>query len=381
MQAFPITGEAAISEASVTADVVEAQAPEREPDLLLPSDPQSFFLAGLFLLALLAAFYVASDIVLPLVLAIVLKMLLNPAVRFSERLHVPRALGALLVMALLVCGVIGFGMALSGPATSWAGKLPTAFPLLEDRLGFLREPIAVVQRFLDKAQHVAEGPNTPAAVVTVQSGSSLAGTLLASTRAFAGTTFTTLLILYFLLLSGDTFLRRLVEILPRFSDKRQAVEIVQQIERDISAYLVTITLMNLAVGAATAVMAWIFGMADPLLWGAVAFVLNYVPLLGPVIGGGVLTLAGLLSFASLTWMLVPALVYFGIHLVESQVVTPLLLAKRFTLNPVLVVLTLVFWYWMWGVPGAMLGVPMLAIIKIVCDRIRPLGAIGHFIGG
>jgi len=381
MQAFPITGEAAITEASATVEAVGAEAPDREPDLLLPSDPQSFFLGGLFLLALLAAFYAASDIVLPVVLAIVLKLLLHPAVRFAERLHVPRFLGALLVLALLCCGVIGFGLALSGPAASWAGKLPTAVPLLEEHLGFLRQPVAVVQKFLDKAQHVAEGANTPPTVITVQSGSGLASTLFASTRAFAGTTLTTLLMLYFLLLSGDTFLRRLVEILPRFSDKRQAVEIVQQIERDISAYLVTITLMNLAVGAATAMMAWALGMADPLLWGAIAFLLNYVPLLGPVIGGGVLALAGLLSFASLTWMLVPALVYFAIHLAESQVVTPLLLAKRFTLNPVLVVLTLVFWYWMWGVPGAMLGVPMLAIIKIVCDRVRPLGAIGHFIGG
>jgi predicted PurR-regulated permease PerM len=181
--------------------------------------------------------------------------------------------------------------------------------------------------------------------------------------------------------SGGIFLRRIVEILPTFGNKRQAVDISQQIQGDISAYLVTITAMNAAVGMATAGAMYLCGLRDPLLWGTTAFLLNYIPILGPLFGTVVFLLVGMSSFDSLWWALLPASVYFGIHLVEGETLTPMLLARRFTLNPVLVILSLVFWFWMWGVPGAILSVPLLAIFKIVCDRLRPLKALGHFLEG
>ena len=206
-------------------------------------------------------------------------------------------------------------------------------------------------------------------------------TLFSSTRAFAAGFLETVLVLFFLLLSGDTLLRRLVEVLPRFGDKRQAIEISQHIEHDISAYLVTITIMNAAVGLATALAMWLCGLGDPVLWGAVAFLLNYVPILGPMIGVVMFTLAGLLTAKTLWPALLPAGLYLVIHLAEGETITPMLLARRFTLNPLLVILALIFWYWMWGVPGAILAVPMLAITKIVCDRIRMLAPFGHFLEG
>ena len=206
-------------------------------------------------------------------------------------------------------------------------------------------------------------------------------TLFTGTRAIAAGLFETVLVLFFLLLAGDVFLRRLVEILPRFRDKRQAVDISQQIERDISVYLVTITLMNAMVGIATALVMWLCGLGDPLLWGAVAFLLNYVPILGPLLGVVTFVLAGLLTSDTLWGALLPAGLYLAIHLLEGETITPMLLARRFTLNPVLVILSLIFWYWMWGVPGAILSVPMLAIIKIICDRVQTLAALGHFLEG
>jgi predicted PurR-regulated permease PerM len=182
-------------------------------------------------------------------------------------------------------------------------------------------------------------------------------------------------------MSGDIFLHRLVEILPRFSSKRQVVEISQQIESDISAYLVTITIMSAAVGVATGLAMWLTGVGDPILWGTVALLLNYVPILGPIFAVLILFLAGLLTHDALWQALLPAGLYLGFHIVESQTITPMLLAKRFTLNPVLVIISLVFWFWMWGIPGAILAVPMLAITKIICDRLRPLAAFGHFLEG
>jgi len=189
------------------------------------------------------------------------------------------------------------------------------------------------------------------------------------------------LFLYFLLVSSDSFLRRFVEILPSFGNKRQAVEIAQQIQSDISAYLVTITAMNALVGVATGFVMWSTGAGDPVLWGTVAFMLNFAPILGPVAGMIIFLLVGLLTIDKIWQALLPCALYASIHLIEGEIVTPMLLARRFTLNPLLVILSLVFWFWMWGIPGAILSVPMLAIVKIVCDRIRPLAALGHIIGG
>jgi predicted PurR-regulated permease PerM len=190
-----------------------------------------------------------------------------------------------------------------------------------------------------------------------------------------------MLFLMFLLASGDIFLRRLVEVLPHLSNKRRAVDISRQIEHDISAYLVTITIINGAVGILTALVMWLTGVGDPILWGAVAFLLHYVPIIGWIATSAVLLLAGLLTNDALWQALVPAGLYVAIHVIAGEAITPMLLARRFTLNPVVLVVAAVFWFWMWGIVGAVVAVPMLAIIKIVCDRIQPLAALGHFLEG
>jgi predicted PurR-regulated permease PerM len=348
-----------------------------EDELPIPSDINAVFLGGLFVLAVLALCYVAAEIALPIVLAFVLSLVLQPAMRALERLHLPRAIAAVLIILVLFGTLGGLGAVLSGPAASWAQKLPTGIPKLQERLSFLSRPIAAVEKFAEQAQGLTQGDAPKAVPVTVQ-GSGLSDRLISGTRYLASGLLQTVLVLFFLLVSGDTFLRRLVEILPRFKNKRQAVDISQQIESDVSAYLFTITIMNLAVGVATALAMALCGLGDPLLWGAVAFLLNYIPILGPMIGVVVLLLAGLLSINSLWVAFLPAGLYLLIHLAEGETLTPMLLARRFTINPVLVVLSLVFWYWMWGVPGAVLSTPMLAITKIICDRIRPLMAFGHF---
>ena len=351
-----------------------------ESEMPLPSNPQTFFLGGIFALGVFFTLYLASTIVLPVMLAFVLKLLLQPAVRLLERAFIPRSLGALLAILLVIGALGGIGAALSVPATTWAQRLPEGFPRLESHLAVLQGPIHALQSFIQKAEQVASSPG-PGRTVAVRSDAGLTGALVEGARVVLDGLFTTILVLYFLLVSGDTFLRRFVEVLPKFSDKRQAVDISQQIEADISSYLLTITAMNAAVGVATAAAMYFCGVGDPLLWGATAFLLNYVPILGPLFGTVVFLLVGMLAFENLWWALLPPALYFGIHLVEGETLTPMLLARRFTLNPVLVILSLVFWFWMWGVPGAILAVPMLAITKIVCDDIRPLRAIGHFLEG
>jgi predicted PurR-regulated permease PerM len=348
-------------------------------DVPMPPDITAVFQGGIFLLMLLGACYAAAEIVLPIVLALVLMLVLQPAMRFLERWHLPRGLAALALIVMLFGALIGLGTALSGPASTWAQKLPEGIPKLQERLSFLSEPVAALQKLVTRAEGL--GSAEANAISVKVEGTGLSDRLITGTRHIVAGSLETVLVLFFLLISGDTFLRRLVEILPRFKNKRQAVDISNQIENDISAYLFTITIMNGAVGVATGIAVALIGLGDPLLWGTVAFLLNFVPVLGPMIGVVVFLMAGLLKIDTLWLAFLPAALYLAIHLVEGETVTPMLLARRFTINPVLVIISLVFWYWMWGVPGAILATPMLAVTKIVCDRIQSLAPFGHFIEG
>jgi len=380
----------ASSIAHVMDDAVEAvresvpttAAREEREAMPLPTEPRTIFLGGLFFLAALAALYVASPIVLPVVLAIVLKLLLQPLVRVTDRIGIPRAVGSVLAMVLLLVVLAALISGLTGPAASWAGKLPDAIPQIQHELAFLARPIGSLEWMLSQLQSITgaggEGamPQAPAL-----HSINLVGAVFSGTATVAGGLFTTLIVLFYLLVSGETFLRRFVEILPSFAEKRQAVEITLHIEQNVSAYLITVTLINFVVGVLTFGIMAVCGVANPLLWGVVAFVLNFVPILGAMVGIVLFLMASVLSLGVNWWALLPVGLYFLVHILEGEIVTPMLLARRFTINPVAVILALIFWYWMWGVPGAILAVPMLAIIKIVCDDLAPLRAFGHFLEG
>jgi predicted PurR-regulated permease PerM len=378
-------GEAIEDEVQTIAERVteDTRSDEEREDMPLPTEPRSIFLGGLFALALLAALYVAAEIVLPVVLAIVLKLLLQPFVRVLDRLRVPRGIGALLALVLLIAAMVALMSALAGPATSWAGKLPGVLPDLQEKLAFLKRPIASLQYFVQQLDSMTGGGGPAAAAPEAHAShaANLLSVLFSGTTTVAAGLFTTFIVLFYLLVSGETFLLRLVEILPRFGSKRQAVEISLHIQEHISAYLITVTLINVVVGLATMAIMWFCGVDDPLLWGVIAFVLNYVPILGPTVGVMLFGMAGIVSLGISWFALLPAGLYLGVHVLEGEIFTPMLLARRFTINPVAVILALVFWYWMWGVTGAILAVPMLAIVKIICDDLRPLRAFGHFLEG
>jgi len=356
-----------------TRDETPVEPPDLPEETGELKDPALQIQIVLLIIALLTVSYFASDIILPIVLAFMLNLLFQPGMRLFEKLHMPRMLAAFILLFSSFSVIVGFGAALSSPATSWAQKLPGGFTRLQERLHFLDEPISTLQTFLRQFDALSHASGS--------AGPTFTEMLLKGTQHFASGFFETLLILFFLLVSGDTFLRRTVEIVPEFRNKRRVVELSQQVEKNISVYLVTVTLMNAAVGVATALAMWACGIADPLLWGGIAFCLNYVQIIGPFVGVGLFFFVGLLAIDNLWQALLPAGLYLLIHLIEGEAITPMLLARRFTLNPVLVVISLVFWFWMWGVPGAVLAVPMLAILKIICDGLKPLNAIGHFLEG
>ena len=346
----------------------------------------------LLLLTVMGVFYTlyfTSDIVLPFVLAGVLNLLLSQPMRFLNlRLRIPKPIAALLLIGLLF-GIVGaIGAAISVPASGWIARAPESLPALQHKLSFLNEPIHAVQNGMGKLQALMDQGGAAPNVRTVtvqQSGASgltsVGSSILLGTRAFLGQLFSMLLMLFFLLYEGDSLLRRFVEIMPTWADKRRTVQIATEIEHNVSLYLATITVMNLLVGALNFAQCAALGLPNPLLWGVLAFLLNYIPIIGPFTGIVVYFCVGLFGFPSALHALLPPAIYLGVHLLEGETVTPLLLAKRFTLNPVLVMASLLFWDWLWGIPGAFLSVPLLAVFKIVCDHIDSLPAIGHIVGG
>jgi predicted PurR-regulated permease PerM len=347
------------------------------------SSPLSSGVVILAVLALIAALYIGKEVVLPIALAIVLKLLLQPVLNFlCTYLRLPTAVGALILICGLFAAIGAVAFTVSGPASGWIEKAPKVLPAIKEKLVPLRQPIEYVQNAFkeieDAAAPAGQGEKAPA--VAVKDHSEMAGKLALGTLTMMGRLLATMVVLFFLLAAGDRLLRGFIEVLPTFSDKRQAAGIASEIQRQIGGYLITISLMNFAVGVVAGLAMWACGLGDPVLWGAFAFLLNYVPIMGPLTGIGVLLVAGIVT---LDWpwpALLPAACYTMIHIAEGEVITPLLLAKRFTLNPVVVIVSLFFWHALWGIPGALLAVPLLAMFKIICDRVEPLQPVGHIIG-
>jgi predicted PurR-regulated permease PerM len=347
----------------------------------LPTDARSVGIIILCLVAIGWTLYVGREVVLPLALALVLKLLLQPAMRFLHaRLRLPQVLAAVLLILCVFGTIAAVGFTVSVPAANWIQKAPESLPLLKEKLAVLRQPIDYIQSAFKELGSIASPSGEGGQAVTVTQGGGLLGHVAIGTATTLTRFFTMIVCLFFLLASGDRLLRGLVEVLPRFKDKRQAVEIAGEIEENITGYLLTITMMNALVGIATGIAMQLCGLGDPVLWGVAAFLLNYIPILGPMCGIAMFLAAGIVSFDWPWWALVPAGIYLCIHIVEGETVTPMLLARRFTLNPVLVIVSLFVWHALWGIPGALLAVPLLAMAKIVCDRIDPLKPIGHIIG-
>jgi predicted PurR-regulated permease PerM len=208
----------------------------------------------------------------------------------------------------------------------------------------------------------------------------LSDTLVESVMSFFFEVMVVVILLYFLLASGDLFLRKLIGVLPKLADKKRAVQIARDIEENISIYLFTVTTINAALGiAAGLAMAWL-GMPNPALWGVLAGVSNFIPYVGAIGVAGVLGLVALTAFGSASAALVPPLVFLTITSIEGYLVTPWILGRRLTLNPVVVFVSLMFWGWLWGLPGGLLAAPILATFKIFCDHIEPLAPVGEFLG-
>ena len=340
----------------------------------------SFGVTVLAALAVLYTLYFAREFLLPVAFAILLDFFFSPLVRLLARWRIRPPVGAALVLVLIVGGVSGAVYELAGPMQSWVTRAPGAITAAQEKLRGLVAPFESVSETAERVERVATAAEeNPPERVVVQ-GPSIASRIFGTTQKLAAAVLQVLVLLYFLLAAGDLFLQKLVKILPRVRDKQAAVQAARKTEASISTYLLTATAINLGEATVVTGAMHLLGMPNPLLWGALVLVLEFIPYIGAAIITVILTLAAITTYDTVSQALLVPLVFVAINLIQGNFVSPLLLADRLTLNPVAVFVGLTFWWWVWGIPGAFLAVPMLAAFKIVCDHVPPLAAIGEFLG-
>jgi predicted PurR-regulated permease PerM len=333
--------------------------------------PARVAIVGLFVFAVVGVLALGRTFFVPLVGAIVLAMVLAPLVARLESLHVPRTAAALAAVAFLVL------------------TLFVAVDLLLDPLARLLDTLPSMQALLSRATRLARNLfGEPygnwikarfAEFAAQQSGTLSSGLFAQAAGASVGIG-TVLLLAFFLLASGDHFLQKLVQALPRIRDKVKAVQIVRTVQEEVSHYFVTVTLINLVLGTVIGLVCWYFDMPNALLWGAVVALFNFVPYIGPMASFTLISIASAANFLTISEALVVPLLFAVITLVEGQVLTPMIVGRRVALNPVVVFVSLMFWAWLWGVAGMILAVPMMLVAKIWSQRTESLASWSAFLG-
>lgn len=343
---------------------------------------KSLALTGLFVLAAFYTLYFMRAMLLPLVLALLLSYLLVPLVRGLNRLRIRPILGAAIVLIVLIGG-IGYAISyLSEPAAGWIEKAPYSISQLKQKLLPLKKPIDKVAQAtgeIDKLTTPDAPPTQTQPQTVVVKHSALSEVFLTQGPEFVASATLMFILLYFLLAYDGVFLDKVIRIAPRLEDKKRALSIMRDIESHVSRYLLTITAINIGLGIVVGTTVHFLGLRNPIMWGAMVALLNYVPYLGALTGIICMTLGAVLSFDSIGYALVFPTAYLVIAVLEGNFITPMVLGRSLTLNPVLILISLAFWGWMWGISGMILAVPILATFKIFCEHIEPMAPVAEFL--
>ncbi len=337
-------------------------------------------LVGLFVFAVFACLYFAADVFIPLVGAVLMGFTFAPLVRPLARRGVPSPLLAAFVLAALI-GLAALAItAVAAPAADWLDRMPKIARQLDQKFRPVRESVASVQKAstdvmnltnVDKKKRTTVVAATPTVMERMIAGAQHVGVNMAMM----------LVLLYFLLASGDMFKEKTVRLMPTFHDKRAVVSIINNIEHEVSSYLITILVINVALGAIIGGGLFAIGLSNALFWGIMAVVLNFIPYIGYLIGVSLVTIAALLQFPGIGDALLAPAVYTVVHVLESSFITPSLLGRRFTLNPVVVFLSVIMWTWLWGIPGALMAVPITVVMNVIFSHIPSLRPLNEYLSG
>lgn len=355
---------------------MDAPSPPSQPSSRGPSSRWVVFLA---VLAALYTLHAAAALVLPILIALLLALVLAPVVRVLRRCRIPSAVAAALVtMTVVASAAWGIEM-LAAPAAEWLGRAPQSLRQLERKLRPMKEPVEQVKRATEQMQKLAGSEDSPR---TVHVRSFDLGSVFVSGAGMLAAQIVVVVFLLFFLLASGSRLARCAGRLPRDRPRRKRMfAVARRIKRDVASYFGIITLINFGMGLTAGLTMVALGMPNPALWGAMTALLNYIPYAGAFLTVIVVAMVGLLSFDEVWRGLLPAAMIVLLHVLESNLVTPMLIGRRLTLPPLMVFLSLTIWTWMWGIAGAVLAVPLLIIFKVMADYVEALHPIAPFLGG
>lgn len=351
----------------------------------------------LLIMALLYTAYFAASLLIPIVLSIMLSLLLFPLVNFLNRLYIPRAVSAALLLVAIGIPFTLLGMQLVEPAQKWLERVPELTATLNEKVENIADALAPAEspavseevpeqeqersglaRFFDwfgddeedtvtEAQPVA-GKSTAVSDRLVLGGLDLTLTVLAQTPVFLAQLLVCLFLVLFLLVYGPGIYSTALDVFPGLQQRLQARQLATDTQRELSRYILTVSLINTGLGLCTASALWLMRFEDPLLWGTMVALLNFAPYLGPLLSVAILSIAGWAQYGLVLAALIPAAVYFTINSIEAQLITPAILGRNMRMNPLIIMLWLIIWGWLWGIAGVLIAVPLLVCIKLILAR-------------
>ncbi|MBL0935164.1 MAG: AI-2E family transporter [Rhizobiaceae bacterium] len=330
-------------------------------------------------LLILGVLYVARLFLLPIVMSVLFALTLSPMVRVARRRGIPNAITASALVVSVSFLAIAAVYLLSGPVVAFVERAPVIMLEVNRKLEHLRTPLENVSRASKQLSELSAGEPDPSVQDVRVEEPGLIVEAADEMLTFGGIALVTVVLTLFLLVYNTLIYEKIVQAVPRFSDKKVAVQTIHEIEREISRYLLSITLINLGLGIAVAVAMWLLEMPSPYLWGIMAAALNFMPYVGAIIGAIVLALVALVSIEPVGQAMLVPLVYLFLTSVEGQFITPAVVGNRLSLNPLVIVIAVAFWAWIWGIAGVLVAVPLLIIARILSEQLPALAALGHAI--
>lgn len=313
--------------------------------------------------------HIAQAAFIPVALALLFALVLSIPVEALHTKGLPRSLSAALILLVFLALVAGTINLMWAPATKWLASAPATVQTIERKLGPAARVIRRIDTVVDRATHITDGtseaarPSTPPAIVAPASGG-----FLTETSAVLIAVVTVAILMLFMLAGGAPMLARMTAALASDEQASRVMTIIGAVRSEISRYYTTLALINLGLGIATALLMALFRMPNPILWGALAALLNFIPYVGSTTTLIVLTIVAFVSFEGAGTALAVGLCYLGLATIEGQIVQPLLIGRRLELNPIIVFLALWFGGWYWGVAGIVMAVPSLVALKVVAQH-------------
>ena len=317
------------------------------------------------LIGLPFALRAGAEFFLPVTAALVIAITLVPMLEWMERHGVPSRLAAgLCVIMFLLLALFAIGSIVL-PAINWVALIPERIPKVQAALDPVLELYKAFDRFVDRIlSQVAMSPDQER-TVRLETPNSVGGLLATSAPHLIIQLFFSLLVIFFFLAGWTAMRKRTIVSRGSFEGALTTARVIQQVVDATSIYIGTITLINVTLGALTALILWQIGMDSPVMWGGIVAVLNYIPYLGPIVSALLLFMGGLMTFPDVWSALLPPLIFTGLHLMEANLITPMIVGKRLTISPLAILVSLSFWAWVWGTTGALLAVPLLIIMKTI----------------